>query len=234
MISEPRFKQLSEFTSQLGISISNYELLNKALTHGSYIKEKKLSDIDDNERLEFFGDAVLKMYVSEYLMDKYPDFPEGKLSKLRAYVVSEKVLAQVANEIGLRKYILLGKNEKKAMPISIEADTIESLLAVIYYLCGSDKARDFVLRFWKKIIDDVSYDVEKGNYKAMLQEYTQANKLGLPEYVTISEIGPDHNKIFEVSVLLGKNELGSGKAKTKKEASQLAAKSALKYLQKRR
>ncbi len=228
-----RTKQLSEFARSLGLVITDFNLLNNALTHGSYIKEKKLKSTEDNERLEFFGDAVLKMFISEHLMDKYTDFSEGKLSKLRAYVVSEKVLSEIASDIGLKKYILLGKGEMKSTPVSVLADALEALLAVIYYQCGSNKTRDFILKYWKNSIEEVSFNVEKGNYKAMLQEYTQANKVGLPEYITVSESGPDHNKSFEVSVFLNKTELGRGKGKNKKDASQVAAKNALKCLQKK-
>jgi len=232
MLSEVRIKQLSEFTSNLGLSIVDFSLLNNALTHGSYIKEKNLRDVENNERLEFFGDAILKMFISEYLMSRYPDFAEGKLSKLRAYVVSEKVLFAIATNIGLKKYILLGKNERKSMPISVLANALEAILAVVYYQCGAGKARDFILKHWGKFIEEVSSDVEKDNYKAMLQEYTQAKKLGLPEYLTISESGPDHSKLFEVSVFLNNVQLGRGKGKTKKDASQSAARNALKCLQK--
>jgi ribonuclease-3 len=233
MLSDSRTKQLQEFAKSLGLAIADFSLLNNALTHSSYIKEKKLKSVNDNEKLEFFGDAILKMLITEYLMSKYVDFSEGKLSKLRSYVVSEKVLSEIAFNIGLKKHLLLGKGEMKLTPVSVLADALEALLAVIYYECGISKTRDFILKYWKQFVEEVSFDVEKGNYKAMLQEYTQANKAGLPEYITVSESGPDHNKLFEVSVLLNKTELGRGKGKTKKDASQLAAKNALKSLQKK-
>ena len=232
MIKDDRKKELMLFASFLGFPIKNYALLNMALTHGSYVKESsknKLVD-NDNERLEFFGDAVLKLFISEYLMSKYTDYAEGQLSKLRAYVVSEKVLSKVAVKLNLKKYILVGKNEKKSLPPSILADTVEAVLAVIYYDCGVENAREFVLKHWKLHIEEADKNCEKDNFKAVLQEYSQGNKQGLPMYKTITESGPDHNKQFEVGVFLNNNEIARGKGKTKKDASQDAAKNALRTM----
>ena len=230
MPKDDRKKELVLFASLLGLSIRDYALLNMALTHGSYVKGSSKNKLADNERLEFFGDAVLKLFISEYLMSKYIDYSEGQLSKLRAYVVSEKVLSKVAIKLNLKKYILVGKNEKKSLPPSILADTVEAVLAVIYYDCGVEKAREFVLKHWKGHIEEADKNTEKDNFKAVLQEYLQGNKQGLPMYKTISESGPDHNKQFEVGVFLNNNEIANGMGKTKKDASQDAAKNALRVL----
>jgi ribonuclease-3 len=229
-MKEDRKKELILFSNSLGLNIKDIKLLNTALTHGSYVKENSKKKLLDNERLEFFGDAVLKLYVSEYIMQKYPDYAEGQLSKLRAFVVSEKVLTHVANKLNLKKYLLMGKNEKKSPPVSIIADSVEALLAVIYYECGSKITKDFILDNWGCYIELADKDKEKDNFKASLQEHTQGQKLGLPVYKTIVETGPDHIKEFEVAVLLNNNELARGKGKTKKEASQDAARNAMIFL----
>lgn len=233
MLSNTRKRDLLVFAHSLGLEIKNLEILNTALTHSSFIKDLNLKVIESNERLEFFGDAILKMYVSEYLVDNYLDHEEGKLSKLRAYVVSEKVLAKIADKLNFKKYLSLGKSEHKSLPVSILADSLEALLAVIYYDCGSKKVNNFILKHWKEYITLADKDVEGYNYKAILQEYLQANKLGLPEYKTVSEKGPQHNKCFEVGVYLNNRELARGSGKTKKDASQLAAKSAIELLEKK-
>ena len=232
LLKEIRKNNLISLLKTLDLGIKNLHLLNIALTHGSYVKENPAKYFEDNERLEFFGDAVLKLYISEYLMDKYTNYTEGQLSKLRAFVVSEKTLGKVAIKLNINKYLLLGKNEKKHLPISILADSLEALIAYIYYEFGANEARKFILNNWQGYIEVADKNEEKDNFKAVLQEYLQGNKLGLPEYETISEVGPDHNKEFEVSVLLNNNELAKGKGKTKKEASQHAAKNALNLLTK--
>lgn len=221
-----REKELIHFLNALDLNIKNLSLLNKALTHSSYVKRAS----ENNEQLEFFGDAVLKLYISEYLMEKYPQYDEGTLSSLRACIVSEKVLSKIATSLNLKKYLLLGKNERKHLPNSILADALEALLAVIYYECGESTVKQFILSNWLKHIESADRSKEKDNYKAILQEYSQSKGLGLPVYKTISETGPDHNKKFEINVYLNDNELARGTGKTKKEASQEAAKYAMKCL----
>ena len=227
-----RKKDLTSLLKGLKLTIKDLTLLDKSLTHSSYIKENNKKKTEDNERLEFFGDAVLKLIVSEYLMNNYTEYSEGELSKLRAFVVSEKVLGKVADRLSLKKYILVGKNEKKSTPISILADSLEAMLAVIYYDCGIDVTRKFVYEHFKEFIELAGENTEIDNYKAVLQEYTQKYNLGLPSYKTISETGPEHNKEFEVVVLLNNNKLAHGRGKSKKEASQCAAKNALEVVDK--
>ena len=235
VISTSRKKELTSFVNALSLSIRDLALLQSALTHGSYLKEhsiRKSKDLYDNERLEFFGDAVLKLFISECLLFKYKDYSEGELSILRAYVVSEKILAKIALKLSLNKYLLLGKNEKLSLPDSILADAVESLLAVIYFECGPDKTKEFILTNWMDFIELADKSKTMDNYKALLQEYTQANKSGLPLYKTLHETGPDHKKEFEVAVYLNNKELAKGKGKTKKSASQNAARNALMSLSK--
>jgi len=222
-----RKKELLKFLKSLDIELNNLQLLNIALTHSSYTQKDPFLS---NERLEFFGDAVLKLYISEYLMDKFPQYSEGKLSNLCAYVISEKVLSSIATKLSIKKYLLVGKNEKKDMPQSILADALEAILAVIYYECGEVLTRNFIVKHWTSYIQSANLSFKQQNYKAILQEYTQGNKIGLPTYKVVSEVGPDHNKNFEMTVLLNGKEISRGNGKTKKEASQNAAKNALQYL----
>ena len=225
--TKARYSELSLFANYIGIKVKDFELLNIALTHGSFLRDKEAKITANNERLEFFGDAVLKLFISEYLMNRYTNYSEGQLSKLRAFVVSEKVLAKIAAELNLNKYIRLGKNESKSIPVSILADALEAVLAVIYYDCGPEKVKEFILTHWLPYIENADSSSEKDNYKAALQEILQADKQGLPIYKTISESGPDHNKKFEVGVFLNNNKLAVGIGKTKKEAGQEAARNAL-------
>lgn len=227
MNKDYRKNKLKSFITQIGVNIKNINLLDTALTHGSYIKDNNLVKVKDNERLEFFGDAVLKLFISEYLMKEFPDYSEGKLSAIRAYLVSEKVLTAIAKKLQIKNYLLLGKNEKKNLSDSIPSDALEAVLAVIYYSCGEAVTRKFILNFWKEHIEYACKTKGLENYKAVLQEFTQANNMGLPEYSTITEKGPDHKKEFEVAVYLLGKEIARGQGKTKKEASQNAAMIAL-------
>ena len=227
LLSAQRYKQLQDFVQKLAINISDFNILNMALTHGSYVKENRDKKLKDNERLEFFGDAVLKLCISEYLMNKYKKYSEGELSNLRAFIVSEKVLIKVSNKLKIKDYLLVGKNEKKNLPKSIQADSVEALLAVIYYDCGIEVVNRFILKHWMEHIEYADKNKEKENYKAVLQEYTQSHSSGLPTYKTVGESGPEHQKVFEVAVFLGKEEMARGKGNTKKEASQAAAKKAV-------
>lgn len=228
MLKEDRKRKLRRFLENQSLNIKNLELLNLAFTHSSYGKANSNMN-KNNERLEFFGDAVLKLFISEYLMSKYNNYTEGQLSKLRAYLVSEKILFDVATDLDLSKYILIGKSENRNLPQSIIADSLEALLAVIYCECNAEYTNKFILNKWIKYIDTADRSSEFENYKAILQEYLQdkKNNLGLPDYKTISESGPDHNKRFEVAVYLKNKELARGTGKTIKEASQHAAKCAV-------
>ena len=226
-LSEARKKELFNFLHSIKLHLNDYVLLNTALTHSSFIKDQAYSKNQCNERLEFFGDAVLKLIISEYLMENFPAFNEGELSKFRAYLVSDRVLSEIAIKLGVKKYILIGKNERRSTPKSILPDCLEAILAVIYYECGLKKVRDFIICNFKDYLNLASINASFYNYKAILQEYTQDKKLGLPDYKTINESGPEHNKEFEVAVVLNDNILATGKGMSKKEASQDAAKNAL-------
>lgn len=219
---------------KIGHTFKNKELLATALTHSSYSNELKVKKMkcECNERLEFLGDSVLSIIVSEYLFMNFPDWPEGNLTRMRADVVCEKALSKFAAEIGLGNYLLLGHGEEKSNGRerkSILADAFEALLAAMYIDGGTD-GKQTVSRFLlPHIIREVaSYQDKKSeDYKTALQQIIQQADGERLEYVTVAERGPDHMKVFDVEARLNSNVIGHGSGKTKREAEQNAAKEAL-------
>ena len=213
----------------------NPELIRTALTHSSYSNElraKKIS-INCNERLEFLGDSVLSIIVSEYLFIKNKYLPEGELTKLRAELVCEKALSKYAAQIELGEYLYLGhgeeKNNGRNRP-SITADAFEALLAAIYLDSGNDKetVARFLLPFVKNEIGEIASEGRNTtDYKTALQQFVQQTEGDFLEYAVVGESGPDHMKIFEVEAKLNSNVIGHGKGRSKREAEQNAAKQAL-------
>ena len=209
----------------------NRSLLVEALTHRSYSHEKRTKT--NYERLEFLGDAVLQLVITEYLLEKYRDYDEGTLSKLRGYFVSEGFLSIIANEIGLGKFVLLGKGEKASGGMfkdSLLCDIFESLVAAIYRDGGYDEARRvIILLFGKRIDEDISANSFIDS-KSELQKLTQKIYGTLPEYTVLKEVGPEHNKTFVVELTIEGilNEIGEGKSK--KSAEKVAATKALNRL----
>lgn len=225
---EPDF---AEFEQILGITFRNKELLYEALSHSSYANEKK-KQRRSNERLEFLGDSVLSIVVSQYLFQNYPDLPEGELTKIRAALVCEKSLHRFALQIRLGDFLLLGKGEThtggRERP-SILADAFEAVIAAIYLDAGLEIARAHILRFIPKNIPE-NRSMLFGDYKTALQEVVQKNPEEKVEYLLIDESGPDHSKTFAVEVCLNSNVIGRGKGRSKKEAEQMAAKEALELM----
>ncbi|HKL12098.1 MAG TPA: ribonuclease III [Halanaerobiales bacterium] len=225
--------KLKELESKLDIKFSNKKLLLRALTHKSFANENSELQIKDNERLEFLGDSVLSLSISTYIFNKYDNYKEGKLAKIRSVIVSAPVLAEKALDLNLGRYLLLGKGEELSggrSRDSILADTMEAILGAIYLDKGFDFSFEFIINNFKSFI----FEVDNGNYiqdyKTMLQEVIQKNSNDRPEYEVVKEKGPDHNKEFYVVVNFEDTELGFGKGKSKKEAEQEAAKHALKQL----
>lgn len=208
------------------IKIDNNDLFKCALTHPSYTKENNLPYDENYERLEFLGDAVLKLVASDILFSIYPDYTEGNLSKIRSIVVSDNILSQIAHDIGLCDLIILANHEKKQGLANLESVCACAFEAVLgaYYL---DNKFEYLIPFLRKIlmpyIEDVDKNFEKFNSKALLQEYTQSLTKETPVYRLVSETGPDHKKIFNVEVLYKQEIIASGSGKTKKEAEQHAA-----------
>lgn len=228
-ISENRLNDLMEFQEIVGIRFNDINLLNMSLAHSSYVNET-LTEMQDNEKLEFLGDSVLALIVNEYLYKKYPEKVEGQLSKLKSIVVSEYSLASIARSIDLGDYLLLGKGERQyggAERSAILADAMEAVLGAYYLDSGLEKAREFILPFIIKELNKINKNEHRKDYKTSLQLVVQQKYKLCPVYKTVKEEGPDHNKIFYVNVYIENEEYGTGKGNNKKSAQQKAAKKAL-------
>ncbi len=222
---------LSDIQERIAYQFSNIALLERAMTHKSYANENRISY--HNERMEFLGDSVLNLAVSEYLMKTCPDSTEGDLSRLRAAVVSEPALSAIAREIGLGSYILLGRGEEQTGgrdKDSLLANCLEALIASIYLDTGKEAAAAFVIRFFKDMIRKTCASRVILDNKTELQELCQERLKQLPEYKIVSETGPDHQKQFAVEVWIKGRLSGRGIGRSKKEAEQRAAKEALENL----
>ena len=231
MIDYPNLSKLEELQEKLKYKFKDLDILVTALTHSSYANEHGLHPSKSNQRLEFLGDTVLGLVVSENLFMKYPFYPEGELTKIRAKVVCESSLAMVARKINLGKFLLLGKGEEVTGGRdrdSILADVSEAITGAIFLDSDYNNVKDFLLKNFEIYIVKA---VAKGNlfidYKTELQERLQKHTKGVIEYKVVDEIGPDHDKIFYVDVLFNGDVIGSGIGRNKKEAAQLSAKEAL-------
>ncbi|MDI3311936.1 MAG: ribonuclease III [Thermoanaerobacterium sp.] len=213
----------------IGYTFNNKKLLKNALTHSSWANESK-NFLSSNERLEFLGDSVLSIVISEYLYKNRSDLEEGYLSKYRAEIVCEPSLARCAREIEIGKYLNIGRGEEMTggrNRDSILADAMEALIAAIYLDSDLKTVSEVVLRLFDKIIKEVLSGLIYRDYKTKLQEVTQKMGSERVTYKLIDEYGPDHNKMFVIEVFVGENRLGKGKGRSKKEAEQYAAMEAL-------
>ncbi len=219
---------MTELEEKIGYAFRDPGLLFRAMSHSSFSNESKEAQ-GSNERLEFLGDAVLSIVVSDCIFKDYTHLPEGDLTKIRASLVCEKSLCVFAKEIELGRFILLGKGEKRtggSERPSILADAFEALIAAIYLDGGMEEASRFVLRFVNRELA-AHHGGAFDDYKTMLQEIIQKNPEEKLEYVLAGESGPDHDKRFDVEVRLNSNVIGRGTARTKKQAEQQAAREAL-------
>ena len=213
------------------IKINDEELFKRALTHPSYTKEQEDSFLNSYERLEFLGDSVLKLLTSDILFEMFPEFPEGKLSKIRSIVVSDMTLAKIFKAFKLEEYLIIAKHEKKqglSHNDTICACAFEALLGAFYLEGKLCELRTFLAEVLKPYIDDVNENYINFNAKALLQEYTQGINKQLPVYKLLEETGPAHKKVFTVQVSFNDEICGIGSGKTKKEAEQNAATEACK------
>lgn len=202
------------------------KLIEQSLTHPSYTKELNLDDLMNYERLEFFGDSVLKLYSSKMLYEAYPEYPEGELSKIRSILVSDNILSKIAFQIGLDKLIKLGPAEEKQGGRRRESNLACSLEAVLgaYYLSKKgDCVEVFIKKYLQPFVADINEHFEKYNAKDILQQYTQGIDKTLPVYRTVDVKGPAHAPIFEVEVEWQGKILAKAEGKTKKEAQQNCA-----------
>ena len=217
----------------IGYTFQNKKLLRQALTHSSYANEKKLGKLGCNERLEFLGDAVLELISSDFLYKKFPQIPEGELTKKRASLVCEPSLAYCAREFGLPEFLLLGKGENMTggrNRDSIVSDATEALLGAIYLDGGFSNAKKFVLNF---ILNDIEHKQLFYDSKTILQEVVQGHYEEPLHYELIGEEGPDHDKRFLVEAVIGNTTIGEGSGHTKKAAEQEAAYQALLWMKER-
>lgn len=222
---------LKELEKKIGYMFHDIRMLRQAMCHSSYANEHRETQ-HDNERLEFLGDAVLELTSSDVLFHQYQEMPEGQLTKLRASIVCEPTLALCAREIGLEKYILLGKGEEHTggrYRNSIISDAMEALIGAIYLDGGFANAKEFVHQF---VLNDLEHKQLFYDSKTILQEFVQGNYEEALSYRLLEESGPDHNKNFTVEARIGDRAIGSGSGRTKKAAEQEAAYQALLLLKK--
>ena len=213
--------------------VENKSLVEKALTHPSYTKELNLDALTSYERLEFFGDSVLKLFTSKLLYELYPNYPEGNLSKIRSILVSDNILSKVAFEIGIDKIIKLGPAEEKQGGRKRESNLACSLEALLgaYYLNGKNiEIEKFIKNYLSKFINDIDKHFEKYNAKDLLQQYTQGIDKTLPVYRTVAIHGPAHKPEFEIAVEWQNKVLAIARGASKKEAQQNCAYEACKSL----
>jgi ribonuclease-3 len=222
-LTPKRSKELEQLCAKLGVHFGRMGLLHEALTHSSYASEN--AGIKDYERLEFFGDAILKFVISEYLLERFPDYDEGELSQIRAVVVSDKIMAELASGLNLSKYILLGRQLQ--MKPSIMAESFEALIGAVYIDLGLIHVQNMVVRMFGNTATAVDRDEFKDNFKGELQEIAQGKAQGHPVYEVDHMDGPAHDRMFHVTVTIQGTVLGSGSGTSKRAAEQEAAKAAL-------
>ena len=230
-----RIKKLKEFQKKTKIKFKNLSLLNQALTHSSYSYEK-LDRPEHNERLEFLGDAVLSLLIVEYLYENYKNLYEGKLSQIKAFIISENVLSSIAKKLGIQDYLLLGKGEENSggrEKSSIISGALEAIIGAYYIDSGIKKVRKFVVDNFLDFLKNIEDNLDKiKDWKTKFQELIQKRLKQNPDYVLILEKGPDHKKVFQVGVKVGDKIIGIGEGFSKKEAEQNAAENAFQNFQK--
>lgn len=224
-ISSERRKELQLFQDQAGIRFKSLELLNLAFSHRSYANERP-EEIENNEKLEFFGDSILGLVVSEYLVMTLTERTEGDLAKIKSFVVSEESLAGISKRLRVDNFILIGKGEEYSGGRSkkaLLADALEAIIGAYYIDSGFRSARLFIRKLLIPEIYKVLEDRHKKDYKTLLQELVQKRFKTYPRYRTVQRRGPDHDKTFWIEVVFNKKTYGPGVGKNKKEAEQKAA-----------
>ncbi|MDD3474746.1 MAG: ribonuclease III [Candidatus Dojkabacteria bacterium] len=229
-----RITMIEELTKELKIKFNDISLLERALTHRSYLNENR--DIDrNNERLEFLGDAVLELIISKHLYENYPDNPEGDLTSFRSAIVRTESLAEASRELGYGKYLRLAKGEEETGGRDkdyILANTFEAVLGAIYVDQGLEECKDLVYRVLVPKIDNIVKNRLDIDCKTKIQEVAQAKYKLTPVYEVVEENGPDHDKEFVVVVKIGDKVIGQGKGGSKQKAEEAAANEGLKYIEK--
>lgn len=209
----------------IGYEFSDKSLLSKALTHSSAVDDRLLS----NERLEFLGDAVLALVICHALFENFPNYLEGDLTKIKSKLVSRETCAQISGQLGLQEFLIIGKGmvSNRALSGSLAAGVLETIIAAIHIDGGFEAARRFILKIFGLLIEQADAEQVQGNFKSLLQQYAQEQFSATPSYVLLDEKGPDHNKCFELGVVIEDRHFPSAWGTNKKEAEQKAAFKAL-------
>lgn len=226
----PPSKAIHRLEQALGYRFKSPEFLHLALVHRSYLTISGGKQFETNERLEFLGDAVLGMHITEYLYRLYPRKSEGVLTKYKSALVSRKTLGKLGKQLELGNYIYFGQGEERSggkHRESILSDAFESVTGAVFLDGGHPAVKKILEKLVLPQVDDILSRELYKNYKSQLLEYSQANGMGIPKYETQVESGPEHDKMFEVGVILKGEMFGVGKGKSKKKAEQQAAKKAL-------
>lgn len=224
-------KNFSLLQKNLGIKFKDANLLKQAFIHRSYLNENPAFNLGNNERLEFLGDAVLELTVTEHLFKNYPDLAEGEMTNLRAALVNTQMLSKMSERLGFNDYLYLSKGEAKETGRGrqyILANTFEAFTGALYLDQSYKSAKDFILQVLIPELDNIIKNKLWRDAKSLFQESAQERAGITPTYKVLSEVGPDHNKTFKVGVYLGKELVASGEGSSKNEAEQQAAGEALK------
>jgi ribonuclease-3 len=214
----------------LGVTMSDHTTLLSAITHRSFLNENRTAPQEHNERLEFLGDAVLELVITDYLFSKYPEKPEGELTSIRAALVNTNTLSEASTKLGINEFLLLSKGESKDMGRArqyILANAFEAITGAIYLDQGYPAAREFIARCLFDLTDEIVAKKLWQDAKSRFQEMAQEHASVTPSYQTIKEEGPDHNREFTVGVYLKNVLVAEGKGKAKQEAEQKAAEKGL-------
>jgi len=220
-----RKKELQKFERKAGLRFRDFGLLNLAFCHRSYTNEHQDQN-ENNEKLEFLGDSILGLVVSDYLFNSLPEKVEGDLARIKSFVVSEESLSELALSLEVDQYLLMGKGEENSggrLKKAILADTMEAIFGAYYLDNGYKEASRFILSLLIPQIDKVLENRHKRDFKTLLQEYCQKNFKAYPRYRLVKNSGPDHNKTFWIEVMVQDTAYGPGEGKNKKEAEQRAA-----------
>lgn len=223
-------KNLEELSKIIGVEFKDKNHLLSAITHRSYLNEHREATQDHNERLEFLGDAVLELVVTDYLFSKYPEKPEGELTSIRAALVNTNSLAEASQKLGINEYLLMSKGESKDTGRArqyILANAFEAIIGALYLDCGYEVAKEFIAG---QLFAKTDRIVEKRLWqdpKSRFQELAQEHNSTTPTYETLGQTGPDHDRVFTIGVFLGKEKVAEGKGRSKQEAEQEAAEAAI-------
>ena len=216
---------LRQIEQIIGYNFSDKNLLVKAFTHSSAVDNRLLS----NERLEFLGDSILAVVICQALFENFTNYLEGDLTKIKSKLVSRETCAQLSGQLGLQKFLKVGKGmvSNRALSGSLAAGVLETIIAAIHIDGGFEAARDFILRIYGSLIEQADAEHDHGNFKSLLQQYSQEHFNATPSYILLDEKGPDHNKCFELEVTIEDRHFPSAWGSNKKEAEQKAASNAL-------